>query len=306
MGLEESFNKAAEGLAKEQAPQGHASAPAPEAAEPSQGQAAPTSAAPGIAPKGQAEREWDGKPESLPNELKQDPKAIQRAYTKKAMALAEAEKRLKDYQGLNQDEINQYRQWKTNQEAEKQRQLVQQPPQPAQLTPEQFEYIKANPEAMQQYVQSLVNTQLQQAGQVVGQELAQIKYQQSLAEWERTIADFGEIHPDMWEMHEAGMFKPILEETVKTGGTLDDAYNRCAQIRDVLRAKAVEEAQVGIRAKKEASSLSGTTSASDDTVFVDNSKDALNKAFDLAFSKKEYVPKDATVTPRGRVKVRKN
>src|SRR5689334_3529911 len=166
MSLEASFDKAAEGLAKEQAPQGQAEAIAPNAAEPSQGQVAPTPATPEKAPeKGQAEREWDGKPESLPNELKQDPKAIQRAYTKKAMALAEAEKRLKDYQGLNQDEINQYRQWKANQEAEKQRQLVQTPPQPAQLTPEQFEYIKANPEAMQQYVQSLVNSQLQQAGQ---------------------------------------------------------------------------------------------------------------------------------------------
>ncbi len=306
MGFEESFNKAAEGLANAQAPQGQASEIAPEVAQPSQGQVAPVPATPEKAPQGQADREWDGKPESLPNELKQDPKAIQRAYTKKAMALAEAEKRLKDYDGLNKQEIESYRLWKQEQEVAKQRQLVQQPPQPAQLTPEQFEYIKSNPEAMQQYVQSLVNSQLQQAGQFVGQELAQIKYQQSLAEWERTIADFGEIHPDMWEMHEAGMFKPILEETVKTGGTLDDAYNRCAQIRDALRAKAVEEAQLGVRNKREASSLSGTTSASDDTVFVEDSKDALNKAFDLAFSKKEYVSKDQVVTPRGKVKVRKN
>ncbi len=304
-GLENAFNKAAEGLANAPAPQGQAAVPAPEAAEPSQGQVAPVPAAPETAPKGQADREWDGKPESLPNELKQDPKAIQRAYTKKAMALADAEKRLKEYEGLNKQEIDSYRSWKQEQEVAKQRQLVQQPPQPTQLTAEQFEYIKSNPEAMQQYVQSLVNAQLQQAGQVVGQELAQIKYNQSLAQWEQTIADFGEIHPDMWEMHEAGMFKPILEDTVKAGGTLEDAYARCAQIRDALHAKAVVEAQRGVREKRDAASLPGTTSATDDVVYVDNKKDALNKAFDLAFSKKEYVAKDATVSPRGKVKVRK-
>ncbi len=305
MSLEASFDKAAEGLAQAATPEGQV-APAPEVVKPSQGQVAPVPAAPEKAPeKGQADREWDGKPDSLPNELKQDPKAIQRAYTKKAMALADAEKRLKEYEGLNKQEIDSYRQWKQEQEVARQRQLVQQPPQPTQLTTEQFEYIKNNPEAMQQYVQSLVNAQINQAAQTIMPEIQQMKYQQSLAEWERTIADFGEIHPDMWEMHEAGMFKPILEDIVKSGGTLDDAYNKCAQIRDALRAKAVEEAQVGIRAKKEGSSLSGTTSASDDTVFVENSKDALDKAFDLAFSKKEYVPKDATIVPRGRVKVRK-
>ncbi len=221
------------------------------------------------------------------------------------MALAEAEKRLKEYQGINQDEITQLRQWKQQQEVAKQQQMLQTPPQPSQLTPEQYEMIKNDPASMQNYVQSLVNSQLQQAAQVYSQELNQIKYQQSLTQWEQTIADFGEIHPDMWEMHQAGLFKPILEQVVKSGGTLEDAYAQAAQIRDAFRTKAEVEAQKGVAEKRAASSHPGVTTGNDDVVFVDNAKNALDKAFDLAYTKKEYVPKDATVTPRGRVKVRK-
>lgn len=309
MSVEESFDKAfntaAEGQANASVPQGQTVEQAPEVATPPTGQADPTQKAPETAPKGQAEREWDGKPETLTNELKQDPKAIQRAYTKQAMARAEAEKRLKEFEGLNKEEINQYRVWKQQQEIERQQKLVQAPPQPSQLTPEQFEMLKNDPNALQNYINSVVNVQIQQAAQTIMPQLQNMQYQQSLAQWEQTIADFGEIHPDMWEMHQAGLFKPILEQVVKSGGTLEDAYSQAAKIRDAFRVQATVEAQQGVAAKREASSLPGVNSGNDDTVFVENKADALNKAFDLAFTKKEYVPKDATVTPRGRVKVRK-
>lgn len=308
MSVEESFNKvltANDGQANASVPQGQTDKQAPEIATPSIGQADTTQKAPETTPKGQVEREWDGKPETLTNELKQDPKAIQRAYTKKAMALAEAEKKLKEYQGLNQDEITAYKQWKQQQEVAKQQQLLTQPPQPTQLTPEQVEMIKNDPNAFQQYVQSLVNNQLQQAAQVYGQELNQIKYQQSVTQWEQTIADFGEVHPDMWEMYEAGLFKPILNQVVKSGGTLEDAYEQASKIRDSFKTKATIEQNQTIAAKRDASSMPGVNSGTDDTIYVDNKRDSLGAAFELAFTKKEYVDKNLTVTPRGKVKVKK-
>jgi t-SNARE complex subunit (syntaxin) len=306
MSLEESFNKAAEGLAKTEAPQGQATE-APEAAKTQNtGQAeATTQTAPDTTSKETKEREWDGKPETLPTELKQDPKAIQRAYTRKAMALSDAEKKLKEYEGFNKEELNAYRQWKQQQELERQQKLVQQPVAPIQLTPEQLEAVKNDPNLFNQYVQSLVNAQVQQAAQTIVPEIQRMKYDNAVSQWERVIADFGEVHPDMWEMHEAGLFQPILDSVVEAGGTLEDAYSQASKIKEAFRVKADMEAQARVQAKREASSNPGTSSATDDVVFVDDSRSVIEKAFDLAVSKKEFVPKDATVSPRGRVKVRK-
>lgn len=308
MSLEESFTKAAEGLAKAAAPESGQAAPAPEAPQTQNAGQAETSTqtAPETPAPADKEREWDGKPESLPTELKQDPKAIQRAYTRKAMALADAEKKLKELDGIKKEDFEAYRQWKQQQEVARQQALVQQPLPPTQLTPEQMELIKNDPTALTTYVNSLVAAQIQEAAKVIAPQIAQMQQAQSVAQSERMIEDFGAIHPDMWEMAEAGLFKPILEDTVRRGGSLEEAYAQASKIRDAFRTKAEVEAQAGVRAKREAASLSGTTSGADDTVYVDDSRHSLEKAFDLAFSKKEFVPKDATVKPSGRVKVRKH
>lgn len=304
--IEEAFDKAAEGQAGE-APKGQANPPAPTDSEqkPNTGQAADsTQPAPG-SPPADKEKVWDGKAETLVDSLKQDPKAIQRAFTQKAMALAEAEKKLKGYSGMTQEEIKAFQDWKQQQEVLKQQQLQQQPLAPQQLSAEQFELVRNNPEALQAYVQSLINANLQQAAQVYGKELETLKYNQSLAQWEQTISAFGEVHPDMWEMHESGLFKPILDMTIKQGGSLEDAYATASRIRDAFRAQATLEAEERIKSKQDGASLPGVTSGADTVVFADNAGDALNKAFDLAFTKKEYVPKDATVRPTGRVRVKK-
>lgn len=308
MSLEDSFNKAAQGLATEAAPQGQA-APAPTATETTTpaGQAPSVPAAP-AAPEAKAEdkapKEWDGKPDTLVGELKQDPKAIQRAYTRKAMALAEAEKKLQEYNGLDKAEIDAYRQWKQQQVQQRQQEVVNSAPAPTQLTPEQYEIIKNDPVAFNAYVQNQINAGINQAAQVLVPQLNALQQENATKHWEGVISDFGEVHPDMWEMHEAGLFKPILEAVVKQGGTLDDAYAQASKTWTSIKAKAELEAQAGVRAKREASSMAGTNSGSDDVVYADSKADAFSKAFDLAVSKKEGLPKDAIISPRGRVKVR--
>lgn len=286
--LEQAFDKAVAGQATPEAPQGQAPEAPSETVNQPVGQAETTQEAPkeSAPEEGKTEREWDGKAETLSKELKQDPKAIQRAYTRISMAKAEAEKKLREYEGLDKQEIDAYRQWKTEQARLQQQQTVAQPPLPTQLSPEQMEMIKNDPNLFTQYVQSLVNSQLNQAAQVVGQELQEIKHAQSVAEWERTIADFGEVHPDMWEMHQAGLFKPILEETIKAGGTLEDAYNKSATIRDAFRMKATEEAQARVKEKKNAATFAGTSTSESETIRVDNAQEAFDKAFDLAYNGK--------------------
>lgn len=306
MSIEESFLKAAEGQAQNQAPQGQAQvqAPDPVKLEPSD-KAQTTPAAPDSPDKDKDKREWDGKPETLASELKQDPKAIQRAYSRKAMALAEAEKKLKEFDGFTKEEFDAYRNWKQQQEIARQQQLVQQPPAPTKLTAEQWEYLKGNPEAMQAYIDSTVQNQINAAAQQLLPQIQQVQYEQQVNHWERVIADFGEVHPDMWEMHEAGLFSPILDDTVKNGGTLEDAYGKASQIWGAMQAKAEATAQKSVQQKREGSSVSGAISSDDDTIFAENASDALNKAFDLAYTKKEFVPKDAMVSPRGKVRTRK-
>lgn len=301
--IDAAFDKAAAGQAETSAPQGQVEeAPATATTTQPVGQAKETQEAPKEeAPKGQADREWDGKPDSLANELKQDPKAIQRAYTRIAMAKAEAEKRLKEFEGIESKDLAAVKEWKANQ----QRQQVAQPIPPQQLTPEQMELIKSDPNTFNTYVQSLVNEQLKGAAQYVNNELAAIKYNQSVTEWERTLADFGEVHPDMWEMHEAGLFKPILEATLKSGRTLEDAYADCAKIRDSFRTKAVEEAQKGIRQKRENASLPGNGVEAEDVTYASNKRDAFDKAFSLAYEKKQSPKAGETIRPQGRVRVKK-
>lgn len=305
MGLEEAFDSAAQELLKqkegqaEESPQGQEeAAPEPEANQP-EGQAKSGQEAP------EQKLEWDGNEESLPNALKQDPKSIQRSFTRLSMAKAEIEKKLKDYEGLNKAEIDEYRVWKQQQEIARQQQVLQNPPAPTQLTAEQLELIKNDPQAMTQYVNALVQTQLQQAAQFVTQDIQQLKHAHSVADWKEKIIAFSQEHPDMNDLHQAGILEPILVETIKNGGTLEDGYNKAAAIRDNIAAAQRAKEKELVAKKKAATTLSGTSTNNDDAVFAKDKNEAFEKAFDLAYQKKEYVPKDATVSPRGRVKIKK-
>lgn len=287
MGLDEAFNLAATNLqatpvgqTEASAPQGQAEQAPSNVASAPVGKAETTQEAPEKAPEqGQAEQETQET-----GELPKDPKAVQRYLTKLSMAKAEAEKKLKEYeQHVNLQEIDQYNRWKEQQK----QQVVNQPAMPSQLAPEQWNLIKDDPQQVNAYIQNIVQANLQQAANVVGQELAQIKHTQAVTEWERTIADFGEVHPDMWEMHKTGLFKPILEATVKAGGTLDDAYAQAARIRDGIREAEVARSQTRIKEKKSAASFPGNTPSADAEVFtVDKKSQVIDKAFDLAWNKK--------------------
>lgn len=267
--------------------------------EVSEGQAKITQKAPENAPaKGQADQTTD----ETNGELPKDQKDVQRYITKLTTAKAEAERKLQEYQKhVNLQEIEQYNKWKQ----EQQNQVAQTPLLPVQMTAEQWNMIKDDPMKVTEYMQSIVQANLNQAAEAVGQELNQIKHTQAVAEWEKNIQDFAKEHPDMWELHEAGLFKPILEATVKAGGSLEDAYLQSVKIRDGLRQKAQAEAQTRVKQKKDASTFTGTAAADMETVVVDKKSDVFEKAFDLAYDKKGTVKSDQTVRPTSRVKYKR-
>lgn len=293
--IEQAFDtafKATEGQAQPTEPKGQPeAAPKPEATLPA-GQAKITQEAPKEAPKskeeGQAKREWDGKEETLSTELKQDPKAVQRYLTRLSTTKAELENKLKGYEGIDKAEVEAYRAWKQQQS----NQVINTPPQPTQLTNEQWNLIKDDPAKVTAYVNSLVQAQLNDAAKVVYGDLQKIKYEQSVAQWEKTISDFGQAHPDLWDMHENGLFKPILDETLKQGGNFEDAYAKACLIRDSMYQARDSQIQNRVKEKKNASTLApNTTSKEPDIVYVDDKRKTLDAAFNLALEGKKATVK---------------
>lgn len=284
--LATSFDKAVEQVqAKADSKEQPAEATQVTATQPA-GQANSQEAPNSSTPTEPSKREWDGKPETLADELKQDPKAVQRAYTRIAQARAEADKkakeledRVKAYEGtLDPKELEAYKNWKLQQAAAKP---------VTELTPQQMQAVMKDPALMQQYLNTIVNQRLAEAYQVIGPEIAASRQQRETDHWAQVISDFGEVHPDMWEMHKSGLFKPILEATVKAGGTLEDAYKSASQIRDSIRAEEINRAQAQVQQKRDMSSFSGRTSASDNVVLANNKREAFDAAFNLAWDKKQ-------------------
>ncbi len=240
--------------------------------------------------KSEEQPEWDGDVNKLPPELQTWAKKAQRHLTKKAMADSELRNMGQEFQQFQSSEDwRSFQSWKQNRG-----QVVSQPITPTQspqaqplVSQQEWEEAQLDPMKFNGLVDRLVSDKINQAAQMYGQELQQLRSTQQVTQFQNVLADFAEVNPNVLELHELGIMKPLLEEEMRGGkhksyeSMVNSAYERANQIHDTMKAKALQASQGRVLEKKGAVINTGTTSAEADVVYADKGRtfdEALNQA----------------------------
>jgi len=268
--------------------QGKQEAPAPvapPAPEPTKQEAQPVDAA-----KPTEKTEWDGDVNKLPPELQDWAKQVQRSYTKRAMADSDFRRLGQEFQEFqNSEDWKSYQQWKQNPVP------VAKEPSPLETTNDQ-KFAAKWEEALLDYtgtkakdlIASEVEAKIQQAVQLYGNELQHLRKQQQLTQYQQVLKDFADANPDVIDLHSRGILKPFIDEEFASKkhktyeSVIATAHKRAAEVRDAMRAEALEAQKKIVAEKKSAITQTGTSTGDANTFIVDNKEDAFNAAFNFA------------------------
>jgi len=227
-------------------------------------------------PAAPADVEWDGDVNKLPPELQGWAKKAQRNLTKKAMAESE-DRRLgqefKQFQG-SQD-WQQFQQWR--QQAAPAQQAPAAPQDSGVVTQRDWEeaQLDSTGTKFNELVNRAVQVKINEAAQMYGAELQQLRTTQQVTQFQQTLSDFADLNPDAVELHEAGILKPFLEEEMQSNrhqsyeSAVSAAYERARTIRDTLEAKALQRAQGRVQEKRAAVVSTGTSVGDANIAYVD-------------------------------------
>lgn len=287
--LEKAVQSASQGKPEESAPQSENTAPTPaaETAPKAEAPAAPVENPAPSTPK--TDDEWDGDVNKLPPEIQGWAKKAQRTLTKKAMAASEdirLAQEFKQFQGSQDWQA--FQQWKQQARTPQAAAPVESvPQQPGSITQQEWEDAQLDPTG--QKFQALVNRQVQakinEAAQVYGHELQQLRTTQQVTQFQQILSDFADLNPDAVDLHNKGILKPFLEEEIKGGrhksyeSAVATAYERARSIRDAIREDAMAAAQQRIAEKRNAVVSTGTSVGEANIAYVDK-----NSTFDEAMN----------------------
>lgn len=289
--VEQAFEKASASLA-EQAPAttttDSGQAAAVPAAAPTEtisdaAQAQETTVAPAKTPEGVPDGwVWNGDVNSLPEILKEYGKGVQRVYTKSRQELADTKKELETFRSqMGSDEFKQFQAYKLQQQ-----QLAHQPAQDW-LTEQEWQEAQIDPRRWQSIIDRRVQQKMQELEQAYAPLIQEVQQKQSVAEAERTINDFAEVHPDFWTLYDAGILKPIIRDVVELGGgTLDQAYAKAKEIQSYFDQQSTMKSQARVQEKKSAVSLSPSSVSEPEIVYAKDKDDAFRQAFENAWNQK--------------------
>lgn len=225
---------------------------------------------------------WEGDADNLPKPLQNRAKGVLRYLTKQSQALAEEKKLAEEYKKVKADPTyQQYLNYKQGNPV--------QAPQPGQNQPsalytrEELEEAQVNPEKLGELIQRGADARFKQAEQEVGGIISELRTKQTFVDRKQELQDFAELHPDFWDLHEKGLIKPYIREIVDTGqGTLQDAYNKAKEVKEMFRQEALKESQVRVGQKKAAFSNPPTPSNEPEIIWANNKSEATKIAFDQA------------------------
>lgn len=232
-------------------------------------------------PAQEAEWEWNGNVDDVEAPFKKRALGIQRYLTKRSQELASSQKKAQEYDRIMSDpNVQAYMERLKG--ANGQAQASPQHDAPPMLDWEQLGVDPNVGSAIDRLIQSRIQTARDEAMQY----LNRVDQKQSHLERMQEIQDFGDVHPDMWDMYHAGIFGPILREVVDVKkGTLEDAYNIAKGIRDRFRNDAIQKSQERVQQKKAAFSSTPSPAGEVDTMWVDP-QDSFRIAFENALQQK--------------------
>ncbi len=244
------------------------------------------------------EQEWDGDVNKLDPKMQPWAKKAQRHLTKKAMAASEEIRLGQEFKNLQGSaDWQAYQAWK--------KQLTQgsagapQAPAPQQpissgVTQQEWEEAQLDPSGVKfnALVERKVAQQIQQAAQVYGAELQQLRTTQQVTSFQQTLSDFVDVNPDAVDLHQKGIMKPFLDEELASGrhrsyeAAINAAYERGRAIRDAIREDAMNAAQARIAEKKNGVVSTGTSVGEANVAYVDKGS-TFDEAFNFAIQGKK-------------------
>lgn len=277
---------------------------APESAPATGGNASDSQQPTGTAPTGSAEQqtqtqaapattipdnwEWNGNVDEVEPPFRKRALGMQRYLTKRTQELSDSQRKAEEFDRIKADPL--YQQFLTTRG--QQQQVQTQAPQafgldPAQVvSPNEWAQMGLDP-AVGNMVNKLVESRLMAAEQNVIGKLQELQARQAQIERSTEISDFAELHPDFWELYDAGILKPLVTQMVDSGqGSLPEAYEKAKAIKDSFTKKAMHDSQQRVTQKKAAFSSPPTPSSASETIWVDNPQDSFRAAFENALLNK--------------------
>lgn len=276
-----------------------------------QGESTPTpdkSGTQGSAPSGQADPkapnlegapdtwEYDGNPNTVPPQFQKFAKGLQRHFTQRSMTEAEVRRKGQEYdQFVQSEDYKAFQAWRQQQQSNGQPAAPQgQPQNPTLISQNEWEEAQLDPTGMraQALIDRVVQARLQEAVQAYGGQLQQLQHTQQRTEFNSTLSDYADANPDVIELHEMGLMKPLLEEEMASRkhrtyeAAISAAHQRASQARDSIRARVLQEQQQLVNDKRNAVVNNGTGSGEQTVVHVDKG-DAFATAFENAANGKK-------------------
>ena len=291
--MEEAFDKAvAQGQVTQEAPiTGKPEVTPPSEAPQIEKGVTQSSTTPQSAPLEEKKTVWDGDVNKLPPEIQDWAKAAQRHLTQKAMAEADLRRAGEEYQQFIQsDDYKSFQNWKTQPQQPK----TEETPLVSGVTPEEWEQAQLDMtgKSFNGLIQREVQRQVNEAAQMYGAELNNLRQTSVSTQWREAISSVAEIHPDMVDLHKAGMMKPYIDQELNSGkhksyeDVVNAAYQRVAAIRDSFIEQGKKADQARIAEKRQGVSATGIATGNAEVMTVDKG-DVFNKAFEMALEKKK-------------------
>lgn len=252
---------------------------------------APAAQATQAAPVAPTEKtEWDGNLESLkdlPKDQVEHAKSVRRYLTrereKDAQRTADIRAKADQLEKIQSDpQFAQFQQWKQGQQFQVPQQAAAAQPQMP-WTENEWNEAQLNPakmaELFQRGIQHGVQQQISQYAPIV----QGLQQKQAFLESAQTVQDFGELHPDMWDLYEAGIMKPIVQSLVDSGkGSIADAYAEAKKIEAHYRNQAQQFAQGQVLAKKNAVTAAPSSAGEPSVIWANDKQEWERITYDNA------------------------
>lgn len=233
-------------------------------------------------------KEWDGNLESLKDLGKDEierAKSMRRYLTKKTQEISDIQRKAAEFEKLKTDP--RYQLFMNGVQTNALPPPPVQQPQPL-WSASEWQEAQVNPEKMAELFDRGVQARVREVAQQVLPTIEQIQQKQAFAESSQQISDFAQVHPDIWDLYDAGIMKPLVREIVDSGqGTIADAYEKARSIQSFFDQRATQKAQGRILEKKAAVTSAPSPTNEPSIIWADDREHATRLAFENALSGKK-------------------
>jgi hypothetical protein len=238
-------------------------------------------------------KEWDGNLETLKDLGKDEverAKSMRRYLTKKTQELSEAQKKAQEFDKLKSDP--RYQQFIAAQNGQPQPQP--QPtaaPQPL-WTENEWQEAMVNPNKMAELFDRGVQARVMQVAQQYAPYIQELQQKQTFVEKSQEIDEFARVHPDVWDLYDAGIMKPLVQSVVDSGkGTFAEAYEMAKKQEAYYEQRALQKAQGRVQEKKAAVSATPSPTNEASVLWANDREEAKRIAFEQALLGKKVTVK---------------